>query len=241
MTFDDLEGNEVTETFYFNYSKKEIAELLEFGRVLDFPAEPGFVYEPLEEMMKKLSTPIEVSGLSNTENNRMAYLRFQTLILDAFGKKGANNVNFDKTPELRHHFKTHVAFPELIFEFLGNERLAAEFFENCLPPKVVARVKEEQEAAEKNKISDSTIAEMNAEAARRQQDPATRIEPGLEAAQAAGVAPAHIVDPTPGKKIEDLTEQDILSMDEISFQKLDAKKLNMEQMQVAFRRKMQNG
>lgn len=232
MKFDDLDGNEVEQTFYFNYSKKEIAELLEFGRVLDFPAETGFVYEPLEEVLAKLSTPPEESGLSNTENNRMAYLRFQTLILDAFGTKGDDKVTFDKTPELRHYFKTHVAFPEMIFEFLGDTALASEFIEKCLPPKIVARVKEEQEAAGNNKISDSTISEMVAEADRRQQDPATRIEPGLEN------APAHIREQAAIlKKTEDLTADDVLALSDEDFKKLDPRKLSQAAMLAAYQRK----
>jgi hypothetical protein len=175
MKFDDLDGNEVTQTFYFNYNKKEIAELLEFKR--------------LEEKLQLLTMPVEESGLTQQQNNQQAYDIFQDLILDAYGEKGADNVTFLKTPALRQYWASHVAFVELIFEFLENPKLAAEFIENCLPAKLVARAKEEIEAEGKGKLSSSTITEMNEEAARRQADPATRIEPGLEAAQAAGVAP----------------------------------------------------
>lgn len=239
ITFDDLEDNEVTQTFYFNYTKKEVAELIEFGRVLRFAPRPGVTYIPLEEMMAKLSTPMEKSGLSNRENNEQAYMIFENLLLDAYGVKGADNVSFDKSDELRHYWSTHVAFPELVFEFLGNTKLASDFIEKCLPAKLVARAKEEMEAEAAGKLSSSTITEMNEEAARRQQDPATRIEPGLKAAQDAGVAPSN--PPFEMLKHEDLTEHDILTMDDESFRLLDPKKLSPEQMQVAFRRKMQNG
>lgn len=207
MKFDDLDGNEVTQTFYFNYNKKEIAELLEFGAVQQF-AEPGVVHTPLEEMMEKLSTPREEQGLSQQENNQQAYNIFQALILDAYGEKGEDNVTFKKSWDLRKYFESHVAFVELIFEFLGNEKLAAEFMENCLPPRLVARAKEEMEAEKANRKSDSTIAEMVSEAAERQKDPATRIEPGLEAAREAGVAPqeSDIVTVTEG-----MTDDEILA------------------------------
>lgn len=175
MKFDDLEGNEVTQTFYFNYNKKEIAELLEFKQ--------------LEEKLKLLTMPVEESGLSQVENNQQAYDIFQDLILDAYGVKGVDNVTFVKNEELREYWRSHVAFVEMIFEFLENPQLAAQFIENCLPAKMVARAKEEMQAANDNKLSSSTITEMAEEAARRQENPETRIEPGLKAAQEAGVAP----------------------------------------------------
>lgn len=199
MTFDDLEGNEVTQTFYFNYTKKEVAELLEFKQ--------------LEKKLEQLQKPVEESGLSQVENTRQAYDIFQDLILDAYGEKGADNVTFRKTPELREHFKSHVAFVEMIFEFIGNAQLAAQFIENCLPPKLVARAKED--LVENNKgLPQGTLTDMVAEAERRQQDPATRIEPGPEAAAAAlgeNTEVANLAQATAATKTTDgLTDEEIL-------------------------------
>lgn len=245
MTFDNLEGDEVQQTFYFNYNKKEIAELLEFGRVLRFAPRPGATYLPLEEQMAKLTTPTDESGLSNRENNEMAYEIFQNLLLDAYGVKGDDNVSFDKTDALRHYWSTHVAFPELVFEFLENTQLAAEFIEKCLPPKLVSKAKAEMAAEQGRKIDDATLAEMVEEAGRRQQDPATRIEPGLEAAKEAlqpspemvKVAEAVADGGVPEIAMEDLTGADIEAMDDVSFKKLDPRRLSQEAMMAAFRRK----
>lgn len=184
MKFDDLDGNEVTQTFYFNYNKKEIAELLEFGQLSQFPE--GRKRLPLEDQLKLLKTPTEESGLTQQENNQQAYDIFQDLILDAYGEKGADNVTFVKNDRTREYFKNHVAFVELIFEFLAKPAEAAQFIENCLPAKMVARAKEELQAEANGKLSSSSLAEMVQEAERRQKDPATRIEPGLEN------APEHI-------------------------------------------------
>lgn len=234
MKFDDLDGNEVTQTFYFNYNKKEIAELLEFKQ--------------LEEKMKLLKTPVEESGLSQVENNQQAYDIFQDLILDAYGEKGTDNVTFVKNDELREYWRSHVAFVELIFEFLENPLLAAQFFENCLPAKVVAQAKEDMARENNLKITDATLSEMVAEADRRQQDPATRIEPGPEAAaEALGENPEVAalansvadIGGTPEKPIAELTEEDILGMDDVSFDKLDVRRLSRDQMMVAYQRKSQ--
>lgn len=246
MTFDDLDGNEVTETFYFNYNKKEIAELMEFGYLSEFPPADPNRRIPLEKQLDMLSTPVEESGLTQQENTRMAYNIFQDLILDAFGKKSANNVSFEKNEELRNYFKHHVAFVEMIFEFVADTKLANEFIENCLPTRFVAEAKAE---LEKKGITSASLVEMSLEAERRQKDPATRIEPGPEAAAAAlgtnpGVADLaqHMAKKSEAvdvKSIEDLTEHDIMTMPEDEFGGLDIQKLNKQQMMAAFRRKSQ--
>lgn len=244
MTFDDLDGNEVSETFYFNYNKKEIAELLEFGYLTDFPPADTNRRMRLEQQMEMLQTPIEESGLTEQQNTKMAYDIFQDLILDAFGEPYENRRGFDKSEKLRNHFKHHVAFVELIWEFVGDPAIAATFIEHCLPPKMVAEAKEE---LKKEGHTGATIHEMVLEADRRQKDPATRIEPGLDAArEALGPNPEvekaalSIVDGgAPATKIEDLSPDDILEMDAEAFDKLDIRELNKEQMMAAFRRKAQ--
>lgn len=246
MKFDDLDGEEVEQTFYFNYTKKEVAELIEFGAIQEF-ADPNKEYMPLEEMLKKLSTPTSESGLSNTENNRQAYDIFQNLILDAYGQKASDNRGFNKSVELRTYLKNHLAFVEMIWEFIGNPAEAAKFIESCLPPKLVAASKAELQRENEGKLTSETITEMVQEAARRQEDPETRIEPGIEAArEALGEQPeieqlAEVVKIDTGEEkgqdVEDLTPDEILNMDQVSFDKLDTKKLSKDQLLAAFKRK----
>lgn len=233
MTFDDLEGNPTSQTFYFNYNKKEVAELLEFKQ--------------LEEKLAKLMQPVEESGLTQIENNQQAYDIFQDLIIDAYGEKGADNVTFVKNERTREYFKNHVAFVELIFEFLEKPELAAQFIESCLPAKMVAQAKAEFEKEHGRNISSATLTEMVQEADRRQQDPATRIEPGPEAAakvlgenpEVAQLAESVKDGGVPAKKPEDLTPDDVRFMDEVAFKKLDPQKLSRETMVAAFHRKSQ--
>ena len=256
MKFDNLDGEEVQQTFYFNFNKKEIIELMQFGRIQSHTDVTREAI-PLEEAMKKLNTSVEESGLSEIENSRQAYNIFQDLLLDAYGVKGEDNVSFNKTPELRHYWSTHVAFPELVFEFLENPALAAEFVEKCLPPRLVAQAKTQMQKESQGQLSSESLSEMVTEADRRQQDPATRIEPG--GSEPTGVsqladhikkedAPAGQEGPMPvapaegggvkAKEPEELTEQEIMEMDDIAFKKLDPRRLSPMQLQAAFRRKL---
>lgn len=224
MTFDDLEGNETTQTLYFNFTKKEVAELLEF--------------EQLEEKLERLMKPVEESGLSQIENNRMAYDTFQDLILRAYGEKGDDNVTFVKNERTRAYLESHVAFVEMIFEFLENPALAAEFIEKCLPGKLVAQAKAEMQRENAGTLTPATLSEMVAEADRRQQDPATRIEPGLDNAPAhiqenARVLEAAIAEPDPSE----LTPEDIVAMSNEQFDNLDPQKLSQEALKAAYLRK----
>lgn len=162
MTFDDLNGDEVTQTFYFNYNKKEIAEMLEI--------------KDLEGKLKLLQTPIEESGLTQQENTQQAYDILQDLILDAYGEKGADNVTFVKNPELREYWRNHVAFVELIFELIENPEAAGQFFEKCLPAKQVAKAKAEAALKESKEISSEVATETVEEAPAHIQEHAASLE-----------------------------------------------------------------
>lgn len=253
MKFDNLHGEPVEQTFYFNYKKKEVAELMEFGYVVQFAPkteEERAKRYPLEEQLERLMTPVSESGLSQQENTLQAYRIFQNLILDAYGVKGADDVTFVKTDETRAWFESHVAFDDMIFEFINDEKLGAQFVEECLPPRFRAEAKKELEA--KGGTPGASLHDLVAEAERRQKDPETRIEPGMDAAIAAGVATPEMAKvaeavavaasddqaPVPVKKeAKDLTEEDILTMPEDDFKKLDPRELSNAQMRVAFRRK----
>lgn len=206
MKFDDLDGNEVTQTFYFNYNKKEVAELLEFGELSQFPSEKPRL--PLEQQLKRLTTSVEESGLSEVENSRQAYDIFQNLILDAYGERGEDNVTFVKNEKTRNYFKSHVAFVEMIFEFLENPKLASQFIENCLPAKFVQEAREELQKQNQGKLSSEDLASMVEEAAKRQEDPSTRVEAG----ESPSVPEEENVIVTDGKTDEELRAMDPSSM-----------------------------
>lgn len=230
MKFEDLEGNEVEKTFYFNFNKKELAEMIEFG--------------DLEGKMKTLSMPVEESGLTQQENTRMAYDIFQNWILDAYGQKSDDNLSFVKNEEIREYWKNHVAFVEMIWEFIEKPNLATEFIEACMPAKMVAAAKEELSTKHEG-LQSSNLLDMVQEAERRQKDPTTRIEPGPEAAAEAlgenkevaqaAVAVKELQDQEKPKS--ELTPGDIQNMTDEEFAKLDVKGLSQPALISAFQRK----
>jgi hypothetical protein len=133
ITYTDLNDQEVTEDFYFNFSKLELMEKdLEMGGV--------------EET---------VARLNETQNAKEAYDLFKKIVLSAYGTKSADGKRFIKEDDngrpLSKYFEESPACSELIFEFIENPSVGAAFIEATLPKKLVAEVKASQanEAASK--------------------------------------------------------------------------------------------
>jgi hypothetical protein len=123
ITYEDYNGDTVTEPFYFNMTK---LELLELNEALD---------GGLEGQLTKLSA---------TTNSTEAYYIFKQIVLDAYGVKSEDGKRFIKSKELTAEFEQSPALSELIISFLQDPDLSAKFVEGVLPAKMVAATKEIQ-------------------------------------------------------------------------------------------------
>ena len=128
ITYEDYNGQEVTEAFYFNFTKLELLEKdLEFGG--------------LEETVKRLT---------ETNNAKEAYGLFKVVVLDAYGKKSEDGKRFIKNAEIRSELENSPALAELIFEFIEHPERGAAFMEATLPAKLVAEVTAAQKEKDEN-------------------------------------------------------------------------------------------
>jgi hypothetical protein len=144
IAYEDYNGNDVAEDFYFNFTKLEIIEMLEL--------------DDLEGTIQKLT---------ETENAKEAYHLFKKIILSALGTKSEDGKRFIKNAETVEAFEQSPACSELILEFLENPSLGASFIEGTLPAKLVAEAK----AAQAKNPSSEEVSEMVKEAARREDQP----------------------------------------------------------------------
>lgn len=128
LTFDDLDGNEVTEDFYFNLNKLEIMEM-------ELQYSGG-----LEEHIKKIT---------QTTDGREAYFLFKELLLKSYGRRAEDNVSFEKEDESGKSYAKRLeqsdALGTLIMELIADANSAAEFVKGLLPPRVIAAAKEEMD------------------------------------------------------------------------------------------------
>lgn len=110
-TYKNYNDDVVTETFHFNLSKSELADM-QFG-------EAGGLKEKLDIIINTKDLP----GLMR---------HFKDIILKAYGRKTPDG-RFEKSEELSRAFSQTVAFDELYMELATNDKAAADFINGILP------------------------------------------------------------------------------------------------------------
>lgn len=122
ITYTDYNGNERTETFYFNLSKAELMD-----SELSNASKGG-----LEKMIQKLIDEKDSEKIMKT---------FKDIIFMAYGEKSDDGRRFIKSPELSKAFSETEAYVELFMEIVSNEEKAAEFINAIIPQELVEAVK----------------------------------------------------------------------------------------------------
>lgn len=112
ITYTDYNGEEVTDTFYFNLTKSELVEL-------EVNYEAG-----LESTIKKI---IE------TKDNKALIEQFKRIILLAYGVKSDDGKRFIKNDATREEFSQTAAYDSLFMELATNDSSAATFVTSILP------------------------------------------------------------------------------------------------------------
>lgn len=116
ITYTDFDGNERTETHYFNLTK---AELLNMEL-----AQNGGMSKLIEEITQEEDVP------------RLVEL-FNEIVDKAYGKKSADGKRFVKSPEILDEFKQTQAYSDFYTELVTNTDLAIEFINNIIPKDLI--------------------------------------------------------------------------------------------------------
>lgn len=127
ISYEDYNGDKVTETCYFNLTKSEIIEL-EVGY-------KGGLQETIQRIIK-------------TQDNKQLIAEFKRLILLAYGVKSDDGRRFIKSDELREEFSQTAAYDSLFMELATNADSAATFITGIVP-KDFAKEIEKEEARQK--------------------------------------------------------------------------------------------
>lgn len=116
IKYQDFNGEDQAEVFYFNLSKSELIEMqVEYDQGFD----------------KMIEAIIE------EKNNKELVKKFKELILLAYGKKSEDGKQFIKTDALREAFSQTAAYQELFMELASNDGAAAKFLTGVLPRDLV--------------------------------------------------------------------------------------------------------
>lgn len=133
ITFEDFNGETVTEVHYFNLTKTELVEL-----ELDY------------------SGGIEnnIMAIVEARDGKTLMKEFKKIILMAYGKKSEDGRRFVKTDALREEFTQTAAFDALFYELATDEAAAAKFIEGVIP-----KMNDEEKDQLKAKMADKLKTE----------------------------------------------------------------------------------
>lgn len=117
ITYEDYNGNERTEDFYFNLTKAEVMEM-------EMSVNGG-----LSEMIQKIVETKDAPAIIKT---------FKELILKSYGEKSLDGKQFIKSNELSKAFSHTEAYSQLFMELATDAEAGAKFINGIIPSNVKA-------------------------------------------------------------------------------------------------------
>lgn len=112
MTYEDFNGEQVTEDLYFNLTRAELLEM-------NFHAKGGLV-NYIESIMNARDTE-EIANF------------FKLILIKAYGEKSADGKHFMKTPEIERNFQCSVPYSELYVKLSTDADAASNFINSIIP------------------------------------------------------------------------------------------------------------
>lgn len=126
ITYQDFDGNTVTETFYFNFTRAELIELeVEYN-------------DGLEAAIKRIIAANDRKALIN---------EFKKLVLHSYGVKSEDGKRFIKNEKLREEFTQTPAYDSLFMELATNADSAATFVKGIIPKELSEKVDQDKPLA----------------------------------------------------------------------------------------------
>jgi hypothetical protein len=112
ITYEDFNGEEVSEDFFFHLSKAELVEL---------------------ELSQKGGLSEWLQKIVEAEDGKSIIAEFKKIILSAYGKRSDDGRRFIKNQELRDEFESTEAYSVLFMELVTNTDSAVEFVNGVIP------------------------------------------------------------------------------------------------------------
>lgn len=119
VTYNDLNGNERTESFYFHFYESEILEM-------ELSVDGGFA-ERIQRIIDAKDQPSLIRVIKK-------------FVLDAYGVKSDDGKQFIKNDEERAKFVQCPAYSQIFMELVMDDKVAAEFVNGVVPAEMSDRV-----------------------------------------------------------------------------------------------------
>jgi len=112
ITYEDFNGDEVSEDFFFHLSKAELVEM-------ELSHQGG-----LAESLQKIIAAEDGKGI---------IAEFKNIILSAYGKRSEDGKRFVKNSTVREEFESSEAYSTLFMELVTDTDKAVEFVNGIIP------------------------------------------------------------------------------------------------------------
>ena len=113
IEYEDYEGNQRKEDFYFNLSKAELVDFL--------TTSGGYTIDKVLERLIK------------TDNQKEVMQIFKDLIYKSYGEKSLDGRRFVKSKEVKDNFIETEAYSVLYMELISDAKKAADFIKAIIP------------------------------------------------------------------------------------------------------------
>lgn len=121
VTYEDYNGVQRTEDFYFALSEAELTEM-------QLGVDGGYA-AMIDKIVKAKDTPALIKI-------------FKELLLKSYGIKSDDGRRFIKSEELSREFTQTPAYSDLYMMLATDDKQASAFIKNIMPPKLVAKANE---------------------------------------------------------------------------------------------------
>jgi hypothetical protein len=121
ITFEDFEGNQQSQDFYFHISKSEFMELATNG----------------DDMKKRIERMIATSDITAILNELRAFIKMSV------GIRSEDGVRFLKTPEAQSYLLDSPAYDELLMELATNADASAAFINQLVSEKMQKEMRDQ--------------------------------------------------------------------------------------------------
>lgn len=112
ITYNDYNGVEYTENFYFNLSKSELTEM---------------------ELSTTGGLTALVEGIVAAKDAPAMYKLFKEILLKSYGVKSPDGKRFIKSKEISEAFAQTDAYDKLFMEIITDDKFAADFINGLVP------------------------------------------------------------------------------------------------------------
>lgn len=137
ITYFDFDGNERTETHYFNLTQTELIEMS-----MDLP---DGVTDAVGGDPANIDKEAAAMKIFEKIGNKGALQFMKDLVLKSYGVKSEDGRRFEKSPELTKEFEQTLAYDAMLVELMSDDEAASNFVNAVIPTQMINKMIEKNQ------------------------------------------------------------------------------------------------